>query len=471
MNVKVRNSDLSTERKVLNLMFHHEEAIEAVVSMAVTEDVFTIERHKLLFSVLLEIYSEDAVSVGDDFDMIITRMVFDDDEDKKKTLLSIQKIINLKLKGGKDVELKLMPTYLEDLKKMLTIRKIIKGVQNINTALCDEGTTLDELAERVESLSSASLDDDVMRRVEMKDAVNETVKEIISEADSDRRVKFYINDIDSIAKIPNGYVTYIAGDSGIGKSAFLLRTAYEQSRHGVKILYVTPEMNIPDCVRRIISMKENISSQKLTMPKLMKAKDWKAIENMLEKGEIQSYGIHWLPSTDMDIPHLATEIKRAVRLHDIDVVMIDYYQLLNFDNDQALPDGIRIPKVSRALNVLAGNPYISSNGRVKEISIVALAQVTKEILGYEDKHPSMHDLYFGGYKDARLVLGLYRDEYYYPESTTKPNVLEVGVLKQNNGITNEWCDVHYDSTTYGIRELTSEEKDVIGEADDEDEEE
>ena len=121
-------------------------------------------------------------------------------------------------------------------------------------------------------------------------------------------------------------------------------------------------MNIPDCVRRIISMKGNISSQKLTMPKLMKAKDWKAIEDMLEKGEIQSYGIHWLPSMDMDIPHLSTEIKRAVRLHDVDVVMIDYYQLLNFDNDQALPDGIRIPKVSRALNVLAGNLYMGPSG-------------------------------------------------------------------------------------------------------------
>ena len=75
---------------------------------------------------------------------------------------------------------------------------------------------------------------------------------------------------------------------------------------------------------------------------------------------------------------------------------------------------------------------------------------------------TMYDLYFGGYKDARLVLGLYREEYYKP-NTPFQNLLEVGILKQNNGITNEWFDCFYEKETYKIRELSKDEKTELSE--------
>ena len=79
----------------------------------------------------------------------------------------------------------------------------------------------------------------------------------------------------------------------------------------------------------------------------------------------------------------------------------------------------------------------------------------------------MNDLYFGGYKDARLVIGIYRDEYYHPEDTTKPNVMEFGILKQNNGVMNEWVDAYYEANTFRVRPLTESEKELLMEYEDE----
>ena len=293
------------------------------------------------------------------------------------------------------------------------------------------------------------------------EALRSTISELVEESDTEVTVKFYLEELDNIAKILRGYLTYIEGRPGIGKSAVLLNMAEKMASNNVKVLYITMEMSVEDCVKRIIGIREGIPSQRFTNPKLLKTADWEKIGKYLDYESFNIDNIYWIAKPDLSISELEQEITRHVKMHDIDIVMGDYYQLLKFKPDANLPEGVEIPRVSNALKTLSGNLYINPYGKLKKIFMVWLAQCKGEVERREDKHPYMNDMYYGGEKDARLVVGLYRDEYYNPDETPKPNVMEFGVVKQNNGIMNTWVDTHFDGNTYQLRDLTEDEIDEI----------
>jgi replicative DNA helicase len=472
MSIKMKTYDQNTERKILNLMLYNESAIELVLSIGLNTEDFAIERNQNFFNKMVDIYIEQAVAVGSDLDIIINRMEYDDEEDKKQCILSLTKLSKMKVGDGDEVPMKLLPAYVKELKDLALVRRVVRGVQGITRCLNNENSKVEDLTSSVEQLNNVMLENDGVVRMNMKDAVNETVKELMDEAESDEKVKFYIDELDEKAKILKGYLTYIAGSAGIGKSAEGLNLAFNITEHKGNVLYATNEMNIPDCVKKMIAMKEGINSQRLLNPKLLKAKDWKTIEQMLEDGELPSYNIYWSSKASMTVKELKSEIVRNVKLHDIDTVIIDYYQLLKLEKDSTLPESVEIPRVSNALKVMASEAYINPDGKLKKISIIALSQLVKTVEYRENKRPTMDDLYYGGAKDARLVIGLYRDEYYNPDTTTKPNIMEFGILKQNNGIMNEWVDTFFDYNTFKIRPLTEDEKELIAEnTEDEDDEE
>jgi replicative DNA helicase len=469
---KMKTYNSQTERKVLNLLLNHEGAIEIALSMNLLEEDFSIERHKLFYATIVDIYVEQTIAVGDDLDIIISKIDYEDDDDKKQSVLNLNKLQRLKLASGKPINIKYLQAYIKELKDLSLVRKVIRCTQNITKCLNTNGSTVEELMEAVNSFEEEIVSDNTVVRMDMSQAINETVKEIVDDAEDDNNVRFYIEELDEKAKILKGYLTYIIGAPGIGKSAVTLNLANNMSDNGVKVGYFTLEMNVPDCVKRIISIREGIYSQRMLNPKLLKSNDWKLIEKVLDEGNgLKTNNIFWVGKPDLSVYELRSEISRLVKIHDIDVVIIDYYQLLKMDSDSTLPESIEIPRVSNALKTIAGSYFVNPHGKLKKIFVIALAQVVKEVERREDKRPTMNDIYYGGAKDSRLVVSLYRDEYYYPEDTTKPNVIEFGIVKQNNGIMNEWVDAHFDVSTYEIRDLSEDEKSIIEENESYDDEE
>ena len=118
------------------------------------------------------------------------------------------------------------------------------------------------------------------------------------------------------------------------------------------------------------------------------------------------------------------------------MVLVDYMQLMKSperaDNRQA-----EISAISRSLKLLA---------REMDCPVVALSQLSRGPEQRQDHHPNLADLRESGAieQDADLVIFLYRDEYYNPDTTTKPGICEVDVAKNRHGETKKveltWID-------------------------------
>lgn len=111
----------------------------------------------------------------------------------------------------------------------------------------------------------------------------------------------------------------------------------------------------------------------------------------------------------------------------LDLIMIDYLQLMsgsgrNGDNRQQ-----EISDISRGLKALA---------REMQAPVVALSQLSRALEARADHRPMLSDLRESGAieQDADVVMFLYRDEYYHPETEDK-NIAEIIIAKQRNGPT------------------------------------
>lgn len=479
MNIKMKTSNTSAERKVLNLLLRFDKAIDMALSLGLNEEDFSTDKNQELFETIVDGYVNSNFVPSDDLEMFMDNIPYEDDAEKKETVIYINKLFTLKVKVAgqtSDINIKMLPKYIDILKALSVVRNIVVGMNKVQGVLMDEDSDYRDLVESVNTSFGTIMDRDsgVVRKT-TKEAVNETIQELIDESEGNADIKLGLNkEIDENSKVMRGYVTYVLGAPGIGKSTVALNIGNNvASGHGGtmkrhKVLYVTQEMLINDNIKRIISMNHNIKSHKMQNPKLLDVNDWTKLDDILAKDFFEEYGIMWLTRDNMTVGELRNEIAKYVRLYDIDVVLIDYYQLLKYTNEYEMSESVEIPRVSGSLKNMAREAYLNPAGQPKQVAIIALSQVVKDVEKREDKRPFMNDMYYGGAKDARLVISIYRDEYYYPDDTDKPNIIEFGIVKQNNGIMGIWSDSYFDNSIQKIRDLTDEEKELYSNLDDDD---
>ena len=106
------------------------------------------------------------------------------------------------------------------------------------------------------------------------------------------------------------------------------------------------------------------------------------------------------------------------------VIVIDYIGLMSGD-----------ARVSRQEQISASSRGLKALAKELDVTVLALSQLNRGVESRTDKRPVMSDLRESGAieQDADIILFIYRDEYYNPETTTEPGVAEVIIAKQRNG--------------------------------------
>ena len=215
----------------------------------------------------------------------------------------------------------------------------------------------------------------------------------------------------------------IAARPSMGKTAFVLNIAdYVGVRRQKTCLIFSLEMSKEQLVNRMLAMESNVDSQKLRTGTLTDA-DWDAVVEGI--GTIGNSKLMIDDTPSIFVMELRSKCRKIKLEYGLDLVMIDYLQLMtgsvkNSDNRQQ-----EISEISRSLKALA---------RELNAPVIALSQLSRACETRTDHRPMLSDLRESGAieQDADVVMFLYRDDYYNKDTDT-PNVAEVIIAKQRNG--------------------------------------
>jgi replicative DNA helicase len=215
-----------------------------------------------------------------------------------------------------------------------------------------------------------------------------------------------------------GNLIVIAGRTSMGKSAMLQNTLLAIARdHPVALFSL--EMTTQEINERFLSIDSKINSAKLRDGDLTQL-DW---EKLATSGEKLSKLNHWgCDNSSPDIDFIASEARKLhAKNGALGGIAIDHVGLMIKNHDNPRADINRITSKSKALAMELDCP------------VFLVSQMNRAAEGRNDKRPQLADLAESGRleQDANVVVMLYRDEYYTPESTDK-GIAEI-IIRKNRG--------------------------------------
>ncbi len=222
----------------------------------------------------------------------------------------------------------------------------------------------------------------------------------------------------------------LAGRPGMGKTSLATNIAFnianafrgeQQADGSIKAVdggvvgFYSLEMSSEQLATRIISEQTEISSSKIRRGEINEADFEKlvACSNMMQKIPLyidQTGGI--------SIAQLAARARRLKRQRGLDVMVIDYVQLMTGSSSKSAQNRVQeITEITTGLKALA---------KELNVPIIALSQLSRQVESRDDKRPQLSDLRESGSieQDADVVMFVYREEYYLKNKEPKPGTEE-----------------------------------------------
>ena len=217
----------------------------------------------------------------------------------------------------------------------------------------------------------------------------------------------------------------VAARPAMGKTAFTLNIAQNVAM-GVQgsVAFFSLEMSKEQLVGRILSSVAGIESDKLRKGD-MDTNDWGKV---LAAAEAMSKAPLFIDDTAaLTVQDMRAKLRRLKVEHGLDLVVVDYIQLMQGRSSSKGSENRQqeISEISRNLKLIA---------REFNVPVIALSQLSRSVESRPDKRPVLSDLRESGSleQDADIVMFLYRDIYYNPESEAGDEA-EVLIRKHRNG--------------------------------------
>jgi replicative DNA helicase len=218
----------------------------------------------------------------------------------------------------------------------------------------------------------------------------------------------------------------VAARPSMGKTAFALNIGLTGAKNGVQTSIFSLEMSKKSLVRRMICTEGRIDATKMRNPrKLFHDEDWP--KATMAVSMISSLPLHIYDKPAVTTQEIRAKARKLKRQHPDDkhLLIVDYLQLIRGSGNENRVQ--EVAEMSRELKLIA---------RELDMPVVVLSQLSRNVEQRRDKRPILSDLRESGSieQDADVILFLYRDDYYNPESPVK-NITEVLIAKQRNGAT------------------------------------
>ena len=227
------------------------------------------------------------------------------------------------------------------------------------------------------------------------------------------------------AGLQNSDLILIAARPAMGKTSFVLNIAQYAAIHGkVPVAIFSLEMSKEQLVNRILCSEAMVDSQKIRTGKLEDS-DWQKVARAL--GPLSEAPIYIDDTPGTTAMEIRAKCRKLKIEKNLGLIVIDYLQLMQGRAKGSESRQQEISEISRSLKILA-----------KEINVpvLTLSQLSRAPEQRTDHRPVLSDLRESGAieQDADIVMFLYRDDYYNPD-TEKKNIAEVIIAKHRNDST------------------------------------
>lgn len=417
---KVPPHDEEAEQAVIGSMMTDKDAVISAIEVLKPEDFYR-EDNKIIYNAIMNLYAK-----AEPIDLITL----------KDELTSLGKLEPI---GG----LEYLVSLPEKVPTTANVEKYIKIVEekSILRSLIKTANELIEIGyrqnEEVEILMDSAEKKifDLMQRKSQKgySSIRDILVDTFTELEQLYNQKQHITgvasgfiDLDNkTAGFHNSDLVLIAARPAMGKTAFALNIATNAAiKANIPVVIFSLEMSKEQCANRILCSQAMVDSEKVAKGDVSD-EDWSKLA--IASGELsESAGIFIDDSAGINIAEIRAKCRKLKLEKNIGLVVIDYLQLIQGSGNTKSREQ-EIAEISRSLKILA-----------KEINVpvIALSQLSRAPEARPDHRPMLQDLRESGSieQDADIVMFLYRDDYYNPETEAK-NIAEVIIAKHRAGPT------------------------------------
>lgn len=417
-NLKKVPSSIEAEKSVLGGIFLKPDIFGDVVEILHPNDFYK-NGHKLIYEAMRDIYNS---GTGIDPIVVVNKLKKNEKFDELVGEQLLFDIISDVPTAANIIE------YAKIVKEKATLRRLgevgtkivelaYEGYEEVDNILDKAEGMIFKISENVDSKDLVSLKDVIAQEFVRLEKVyqNKGVATGISSGFSDfdqMTSGFHPSDLIILAARP-----------AMGKTAFALNLALNAAMKSKKgVLLFSLEMSSSQLLQRLLSIEAGIGLQKIRNG-FLDPDDWGKLGLASMKLSNSEINIADLPNVNvLEIRAIARRLKAAGKL---DMIIIDYLQLIKGNSTRGDNRQQEISEISRALKGIA---------RELDVPIIALSQLSRATEQRADRRPMLSDLRESGAieQDADMVMFLYRDDYYNEDSEDK-GLTEVIIGKQRNG--------------------------------------
>lgn len=414
-------NNVEAEKAVIGAMMLDSDAI-MVCSEILTAGEFYQQQYGIIFDALVEMYRD---GIGADLVTIQNKL-----REKEVTpeLYSVEYLGELLASVPTSANVKF---YAEIVHEKAVLRRLIKVTEQVTRECYMDSQPLEDILEDTEK----SVFDVIQQRggsefEPIRDVVLRTLDSIEKAAKQKGNItglETGFRDLDAkTAGLQKSDLILIAARPAMGKTAFVLNIAEYVALHSNStIALFSLEMSKEQLVKRMLAMNSMVDSQKLRTGDL-EDDDWDKLVGSVRK--IGNSNLVIDDTSGITASELRSKCRKLKIEQGLDLVIIDYLQLMTGAGKRKSDSRQQeISDISRSLKVMA---------RELDVPVIALSQLSRAVESRPDKRPMLSDLRESGAieQDADIVMFIYRDEYYNPDSEKK-GVAEVIVAKQRSGPT------------------------------------
>ncbi|OGL25302.1 replicative DNA helicase [Candidatus Saccharibacteria bacterium RIFCSPLOWO2_01_FULL_48_13] len=311
-------------------------------------------------------------------------------------------------------------------------RRLISASQEIADVGRDEDKGLEDLIEEAESklfdVSQRHIKQDITSLEAILGDSFDRLDDLHKNKGGIRGIPTGLKELDrKLAGLQKSDLFVIASRPAMGKTSLMLNIGLHigtKVKQG-SVLIFSLEMSKEQLVDRLLAAEAGVDAWALRTGEGLTDDDFERISSAM--GELAEASIFIDDTSGITVSDLRTKARRLHHQQPLAVIMVDYLQLMSGGSRfSTVANRVQeISEISRNLKILA---------RELNVPVVALSQLSRSVESRSPQIPQLADLRESGSieQDADVVVFIYREDYYNPESN-RPNITDILIKKHRNG--------------------------------------